>query len=528
MILTPRHERWHAPFALSRLGDIEWMNNYAADTTDEGWNLKIERALADAYPQARVLILCLPCMYSGGFDPTPIKPLGADQYWTRMIPETAARLSHAHQVESLAALVLGQSKLDLWFHAYLQATHEVPVVCLTLTKYKNPVMARILHEDTDIWPWLQRIVSGFTRTYINPFMHGKETQRLFDKLCSRLPGSDIRIMGGDPKAHSNWNNKIFVRKRAKEILGEEAVLPYATPTNFKDVARTLWDFLDRYDSVKLHLPDTGGSGGLRVFHREEKNEKSFKSLCSDLQKWLRTQNWTFTSPLLIEQWVLDSVQRDSTGRPFSLSSHAYINEGGPIVFRGTKLQLWYRQSEPQSGCSGGIGARFIVDNRTIQRIIELSNVVWTAMLADGVVGMASPDWIVLKDGRIVLVECNIRWSDTSSHDGVEMWMHPFDFMGDSLAQANEQLVIYGRKLEPRELIMHLTRAAKMDGLEKQISFRFVTPIYIGGTGDVEAQSKITVVISAASRNDLSPVERIRLVDDSRHFFQHVAKQLERK
>ena len=34
-------------------------------------------------------------------------------------------------------------------------------------------------------------------------------------------------------------------------------------------------------------------------------------------------------------------------------------------------------------------------------------------------GCASPDWIVLKNGDVLLSECNVRWTDTTVHDTCE-------------------------------------------------------------------------------------------------------------
>ena len=518
MTANTTHAWWHTPNTLTRMGNIEWTSQFSSDTSDEGWEYKIERALKTAYPEADILIICLSCMYSGGFDPIPIKPFGADQYWTRMIPEAAARIVHLKSVNNLALLILGQSRIDPWFHAYLQATHGIPLVCLTLTKYINPIMAITLRKEPELWSWLQKNGANYKHVYIHPFLHGHEIQNIFNEHKTSLPDLDLHILGGDADSHVQWNNKLFVRTRASQLLGEDHILRYKAPTDFETVVEALWQFIDTCKYVKVQLPNAGGAGGLIVFNTTEIKELGRKQTANNLSRWLKKQNWSFKTPILVEEWLFDHVRRDKQGRSLSLSSHAYINPGGPVIFRGTKLQLWYNNNDPRSGCSGGIGARYIVDSNVLQRVIQLSHVLWDAMMSDGVQGMASPDWIILEDGRVILIECNVRWSDTSAHDGVEMWSHPFDFMGDCLPQANEQLVIPGKLVSPRDMILYFTRAAILDGIEKQISFRFITPVILNAD---KVESKITVVISSAHRNDLSSFERINLVDNARRFFKRM-------
>lgn len=517
-----RHESWHAVNALNRIGDLEWTAKNIADTKHANWQQKIELALEESFPDASELEIVLPCMYSGGFNPKPIQPLGASQYWTRLIPEESNKMLYSKTVEKSALLVFGQSELNPWFHAYLQATHEVPIVCLTMTKYDDPVMARTLYTDPELWKWVQKIISKYSSTYINPFMHGIETHNLYTKLKSRLPGINLRIAGGCPNAHINWNNKIFVRDRIKDVLGDKYILKYKSAKDLKEIIQTVMQFIDDCPTVKIQLPDTGGAGGLKVFNRDSIKKNGGNKFGDYLKEWFQNEDWKYKEPVLIEEWVVDKILKNYQNRPISLSTHGYLNENGTIIFRGTKLQLWYEDNNPISGCSGGIGARYLVDNEIIRRVIELSYLIWNEMVKDGVVGMASPDWIVLNDGRIILVECNVRWSDTSSHDGVEIWSYPFDFMGDCLSQGNEQLVIKGKILSPRDMILYYTEAAIRDGIEKQVSFRFITPIILGLEDAGKIESKITVVISCASRNDLEPGNRIELIDTTRNFFKNLA------
>lgn len=267
---------------------------------------------------------------------------------------------------------------------------------------------------------------------IHPYM-GSEPVWELARAIHDASGAPVQVLGPPPPVTWLANDKELLTDVAREVAGEDSVVPTTVGHEPRQIAAQLRSLAEAgHRRVALKKTRCASAMGNRRFLSEELLQWSEISLLAEVEQFLLDKEWSRGEPILSLVW------EDVSSSPSTQLWIPHPEEGSPRV-DGVYEQLL---EGPEQVFLGSIPSR--LSPETEARLVEVSLKVAEVYQALGYVGRCSFDFIVRAEGGVRFVECNGRWGGTSTPMHLvdrlfpkgRPWYRARDFISESLKGAS--------------------------------------------------------------------------------------------
>lgn len=238
---------------------------------------------------------------------------------------------------------------------------------------------------------------------VHPYMGVEDVWELASRIEARAD-APCYVLAPTPEALWIANDKARLTEIARELDLDDVLAETHIHTDAAGLARSLEEFATRHDRVALKRTRCASAMGNRVFDSKVLRGHTHAELVALVEDFLAQTEWKGDEDVLVVEWI------DATSSP---SSQLWVPARADVDQDVRVDGLYEQLLIGDQGMFLGSQPSTLPDAVEAQ-MRDISIKICEAFRARGYLGRCSFDFVIDRQDRARLTECNGRWGGTSS------------------------------------------------------------------------------------------------------------------